>query len=226
MSFQQKKKRNKTEHNKQDYLYICITMPLQLTIYRAGSNIPALPGNNTFHSTELFHIYEATPGYTPLLVVASLNGQPVAKLLGVVRRSVRLTPPALIKRCEVYGTGEYFVPDEQCENIFGEMLRKLTHEALRRSFLIEFRNLDDPRFGYRFFRQNHVNHIAVYLNVLSHETDEGELQRLAFLYINGVLAVNVGNATIGCTYFQYVHARKRRAGSVRYGTGHSVLCEC
>ena len=155
MSFQQKKKRNKTEHNKQDYLYICITMPLQLTIYRAGSNIPALPGNNTFHSTELFHIYEATPGYTPLLVVASLNGQPVAKLLGVVRRSVRLTPPALIKRCEVYGTGEYFVPDEQCENIFGEMLRKLTHEALRRSFLIEFRNLDDPRFGYRFFRQNH-----------------------------------------------------------------------
>ena len=101
MSFQQKKKRNKTEHNKQDYLYICVTKPLQLTIDRAGSNIPALPGNNTFHSTELFHIYEATPGYTPLLVVASLNGQPVAKLLGVVRRSVRLTPPAFIKRCEV-----------------------------------------------------------------------------------------------------------------------------
>ena len=34
---------------------------------------PKLPGTNTFHSTELFHIYEATPGYTPLLIVASYD---------------------------------------------------------------------------------------------------------------------------------------------------------
>ena len=41
-------------------------MPLKLTTYYHGSDIPELPGNNTFHSIELFHIYEATPGYTPL----------------------------------------------------------------------------------------------------------------------------------------------------------------
>lgn len=46
-------------------------MPLKLTTYYHGSDIPELPGNNTFHSIELFHIYEATPGYTPLLIVAS-----------------------------------------------------------------------------------------------------------------------------------------------------------
>lgn len=40
-------------------------MPLKLTTYYHGSDIPELPGNNTFHSIELFHIYEATPGYTP-----------------------------------------------------------------------------------------------------------------------------------------------------------------
>lgn len=129
-------------------------MPLQMTIYRAGSHVPDLPGSDTFHSTELFHIYEATPGYNPLLVVAAQDGKPVAKMLGVVRRSVRLTPPALIRRCEVYGAGEYFVPDNQREAIFGAMLQCLTREALQHSFLIEIRNLDNPRFGYRFFRQN------------------------------------------------------------------------
>ncbi len=35
-------------------------MPLKLTTYYHGSDIPELPGNNTFHSIELFHIYEAT----------------------------------------------------------------------------------------------------------------------------------------------------------------------
>lgn len=129
-------------------------MPLQLTIYRAGNHVPPLPGRDTFHSTELFHIYEATPGYTPLLVVARMDGQPAAKLLGVVRRSVRLTPPAFIRRCEVYGTGEYFVATEQRECLFEHMLRALTREALRNAFLIEFRNLEDARFGYRLFRQN------------------------------------------------------------------------
>ncbi|MDO5419020.1 MAG: GNAT family N-acetyltransferase, partial [Bacteroides sp.] len=46
-------------------------MPLKLTTYYRGSKVPVLPGTNTFHSTELFRIYEATPGYTPILIVAS-----------------------------------------------------------------------------------------------------------------------------------------------------------
>ena len=67
-------------------------MPLKLTTYYHGSDIPELPGNNTFHSIELFHIYEATPGYTPLLIVASEAEKPVAKLLAAVRKSARLFP--------------------------------------------------------------------------------------------------------------------------------------
>ena len=38
---------------------------LKLTTYRQGNRIPELPGTDTFHSTELFHTYEVTPGYTP-----------------------------------------------------------------------------------------------------------------------------------------------------------------
>ena len=129
-------------------------MPLKLTTYYRGSLIPELPGTNTFHSTELFHIYEATPGYTPLLIVASEEGKPVAKLLAAIRRSVRLFPLDIIKRCEIYGTGEYFDNQADREAIFGDMLQRLTDEALREAFLIEFRNLDDAKFGYKAFRDN------------------------------------------------------------------------
>ena len=113
-------------------------MPLKLTTYYHGSNIPELPGKNTFHSLELFHIYEATPGYTPLLIVASEAGRPVAKLLAAIRKSVRLFPPSIIKRCEICGTGEYFDETVDKEFVFGEILQRLTAEALREAFLMSF----------------------------------------------------------------------------------------
>ena len=43
-------------------------MPLKLTTYYRGSEIPDFPGTNTFHSKELFQIYEETPGYTPSVI--------------------------------------------------------------------------------------------------------------------------------------------------------------
>lgn len=129
-------------------------MPLKLTTYYRGSVVPELPGTNTFHSTELFRIYEATPGYSPVLIVASEGDKPVAKLLAAIRRSVRMFPPGIIKRCEVYGAGEYFDETADKEAIFSEMLQRLTDVALRDSFLIEFRNLENPMFGYKSFREN------------------------------------------------------------------------
>ena len=81
-------------------------MPLKLTTYHRGSRIPELPG--TIHSTlrSCFTFMKQLRD-TPLLIVASENGIPVAKLLAAIRKSVRLFPPAIIKRCEVYGTGVF-----------------------------------------------------------------------------------------------------------------------
>lgn len=129
-------------------------MPLKLKTYRQGSELPDLPGSNSFHSTDLFRIYEATPGYAPLLIVAFEAEKPVAKLLASVRKSVRLFPFSVIKRCEVYGVGEYFDDSLDKEALFGEMLRRLTQETLHHAFFIEFRNLDNALFGYRSFRGN------------------------------------------------------------------------
>ncbi len=142
-------------------------MPIRLQTYRKGDTIPTLPGKNLFHSTELFHVYEMTRGYAPVLLVASEDGRVVGKLLAVVRRSVRLFPPSIIHRCEMYGTGEYFDAPTDCSNpkpeasspmmsredLFGEMLEHLTREVLADCFLIEVRNLENPLFGYKHFQQ-------------------------------------------------------------------------
>ncbi len=140
-------------------------MPLKLTTYYRGNEIPELPGTNTFHSTELFLIYEATPGYIPVLIVASVDERPVAKLLAVVRRSVRKFPPGIIKRCEIYDAGEYFNPDIDKEAVFKDMLERLTDEALRKCFLIEFRNISNAMFGYKAFKDSQyfaINWLRVY----------------------------------------------------------------
>ena len=126
-------------------------MLLQLTTYYEGNQIPELPGNNIFHSKGLFLIYEATSGYEPFLIVVYADNKPVAKLLAVIRKSKRMFPPSFIKRCEIYGTGEYFDETIDKESVFGEMLEHITLEALRKSFLIEFRNLDNSLFGYKYF---------------------------------------------------------------------------
>lgn len=134
-------------------------MPLKLTTYYKGKDIPDLSGKNTFHSKELFQIYEATPGYTPLLIVATEDGKPVARLLAAIRKAKRWLPSSLVKHCVVYSEGEaldetLYTNKEKAEEVFGEMLEHLTQEASRTCFLIEFRNLNNAMFGYKFFRSN------------------------------------------------------------------------
>lgn len=143
--------------------------------YRQGSNLPPGVGKTLPHSYELFHIYEQTPGYAPILIVASIDEQPVAKLLAVVRRSVRLFPPSLIKRCEVYGAGEYFCDETDKEMLFSQMLEHLTREALQEAFLIEFRNLPSGLFGYKYFKQNNyfcINWLRIHNSLHSLSPEE------------------------------------------------------
>ena len=142
-------------------------MKLKLTTYYHADEVPPLPGENTFHSTALFRIYEATPGYRPCLVVASAEGHPVGKLLAVVRRGGRSRIPNLLHRCEVFGTGDYFNEDSNSsqEEIFEQLLKRVTEEALPESFMIEFRDISHPLFSYGAFCRNNyfpVSWLRVY----------------------------------------------------------------
>ena len=126
-------------------------MRIKLTTYYHADQVPPLPEGSTFHSTALMRIYEATPGYRPFMVVATDEGRPVARLLAVVRQSHRHWLPNLIRRCEVFGCGDYFDPPVSQEELFGQMLERITAEALTDSWLIEFRDLSHPLFGYKHF---------------------------------------------------------------------------
>lgn len=139
--------------------------PIRLMTYRSGSSLPPLPGNSFQHSSQLFHIYEQTPGYAPILIVASIDSQPVAKLLSVIRSNAHPLPTYLFKRCEVFGIGEYLASNLPQDELFRLMLEHLTHEAQKECFLIEFRNLPTALFGYKHFKRNGyfpINWLRIY----------------------------------------------------------------
>ncbi len=154
-------------------------MKYKLVAYRKSEDIPPRPEKEIFHSTALFKVYERTSGYHPILIEVSDGDIPLARLLAVVRKSVRLFPPSIIKRCEVYGFGEYFLEKGRDEGdagteghadtnggtpatrtpyskdeIFDQMITFLTGHLLKKCFLIEFRNLDNALFAYNSFRKN------------------------------------------------------------------------
>ena len=129
-------------------------MVFKLLTYYHAYDIPDLPGDNVFYSKEMFQIYEATPGYTPILVVAYNGTKPIAKILTVLRKCIRLIPPSFIRRCEIYGTGEYFDDEISSEVIFDKMLEYITDIGIQESFILIFRNLENSLFGYKTFRKN------------------------------------------------------------------------
>ena len=129
-------------------------MPIRFTTYTKGSIVPDLPGDSLFHSTALYRVYEKTSGYRPFMLVAYEEDRPVAKMLAVVRKSVRWFPPSFIHHCVIYEPCEFLDEHVDKSSLFNEMLSHLTREILSHTFLIEFRNLRQPLFGYRAFREN------------------------------------------------------------------------
>ena len=127
-------------------------MSIRLATYYHAKDVPALPGSNIFHSTELFHVLEQTNGYCPRLLVAYEGETPIGKLLCILRRSTRLC--RFVEKGYAYGVGEYFSSSYRKEEIFRELLSYFTLQFSERAFILEFRNLEEPLFGYRYFRQN------------------------------------------------------------------------
>ncbi len=151
-------------------------MPINLNAYKNGNDIPDLMGNDIFHSKKLFMIYEATPAYTPYMVVATdENGSIVSYLLATIRKSKFIIPPFFIHRCEVYGKGVYLNSKYQTEYLFELMLHFLTKKIHRQAFLIEFRNLGNALWGYKDFRENDyfpINWLRVRNSLHSQKTAE------------------------------------------------------
>lgn len=103
------------------------------------------------------------------MLVAYSGEKPVGKLLCIIRQMSWLA--GMRRKCTVYGTGEYFLssddtPDSNSdsgnketshcrpEDIFGEFLNYFTSRYMENLFIVEFRNIEESLFGYKYFRRN------------------------------------------------------------------------
>ena len=126
-------------------------MALRLATYYHAEDVPPLPGSNVFYSVEMLQALQQTKGFRPVLLVAYEDGRAVGKLLCITRRSLRFRFSLQKHTCTA--TGEYFPSSYRKDEIFRELLEYLTRCFKDRSFLLEFRNLEESLFGYRHFRE-------------------------------------------------------------------------
>lgn len=132
---------------------------LRINIYTSSEDLPqGLSEENFFHSPQLFRLFKQTPRHKPYMVVAeTTDGQVVAQMLATVRYRSSWFPPYLYIHCRILGEGQ--LSDRQQEetlctqDVFKQMLQKLTERLGRRMLYIEVSNLSQKMFGYKEFRQ-------------------------------------------------------------------------
>ncbi len=125
-----------------------------VNIYSKGDQLPAIDESNFFHSSELFHIIEASPGERPYMAVATDDeGRVVGQMLAFIRRRGSWLPPYFYTQGRIYGEGVY-ADDVKRDEVFGLLLHQLTRKFQRKLCLyVEFSDLSRKMFGYRYFRK-------------------------------------------------------------------------
>ena len=123
----------------------------QTAIYTRGDTLPTMDGGNFYHSPELFHIVERTPGQRPCMAVATDGqGRVVGHILVFLLRASWM--PLLYWQAHAYGEGDY-AEDVNSEEVFGLLLEALVRRLRRRlCFFIEFSDISRKMFGYKYFR--------------------------------------------------------------------------
>lgn len=175
-------------------------MPIRLVTYEKSELLPALPEKNVFHSVSFFRVLEQTPGYTPAMLVAFDGDRPVGNMLYIERKIWFIA--GYFRKCVIFDCGEYFDTDIKHELIFDEFLSYFTSRNKTKYVVIEFRNLSESLFGYRFFRQNRyfpIRRLRV-INSIHHATidkwmSSSRKKQIQQALRNGVVMGTVENET-------------------------------
>jgi hypothetical protein len=138
---------------KEFIINFAIMKSYHVSIYTTGEELPSLDESNFFHSSELFHIIEASPGERPYMAVArDDSGKIVGHMLSFIRRRSSWLPPYFYTQGRIYGEGVY-ADEVSKDKVFASLLHALTRKFHRKlCFYIEFSDLSRKMFGYRYFR--------------------------------------------------------------------------
>ena len=129
-------------------------MNYKLKVYYKKENLPDLGDASFFHNACTFDLYENVSYYTPLMIVCFLNNEPIASLFAHIMRINRFLNTSIFKRCYVSQKPAYYKDNLPEDDIFCQLLNTLMKELKHRVFYTEVRNLGDPIFGYKAFRDN------------------------------------------------------------------------
>ena len=129
-------------------------MDYSLKVYYKKEDLPHLDDVSFFHNTCTFDLYKNLPYYTPLMIVCFQNEEPVASLFAHIMRINRFLNTSIFKRCYVSQKPAYYKENLPEEDIFYKLMNTLMLELKHKVFYIEVRNLGDPIFGYKAFRDN------------------------------------------------------------------------
>ncbi|MBP5776230.1 MAG: GNAT family N-acetyltransferase [Prevotella sp.] len=149
---------------------------LTTTVYRKSSELPALGGDNFFHSRQLFEICEQASRQRPYMVVTTdESGKVVSHMLGILRYRPIWLPPFLLIHCRVLGEGFYAESGYNRDELFGKMLGALTQKLNNRVLYMEISNLSQKMLGYKQLRQHGfypVNWMSIHNSLHSHAPEE------------------------------------------------------
>ena len=129
-------------------------MRYKLEVFYNKQDLPVLENVSFFHSASTFDLYEDISYYTPLMVVCFEDDKPVASLFAHIMRINKLLNASVFRRCYVSQKPAYYKPNLPEEEIFAKLLNALMSEVKSQVFYVEVRNLGDPIFGYKAFRDN------------------------------------------------------------------------
>lgn len=131
-------------------------MKYHIKTYYSKEEVPKLKEIHFFHFTSSFDWYKNISYYKPLMFVVYRDEKPVAAMFALVMRINRLFHGSAFKRCYVSQQPVFYEKKKNINKIdvFNLLVAEMLKEIGNKVFFIEFRNLGDPVFGYKGFREN------------------------------------------------------------------------
>lgn len=139
-------------------------MALLTYAYYQKKSLPPLSEVHFFHSAKMFDLYQNISHYQPLMIIAFDHEKPVAAMFAVIMRMNRFFRGKNFQRCYISRLPAFFDEDNEKESVFTVLMDKLIEEVKAKAMYIEYRNMGDPIFGYKTFRDHHFYSIK-WMNV-------------------------------------------------------------